>query len=53
MPMIDVYATAGTFTDKHQLAIDLATTVMKIEAVQREWRYQLRSRAGADERWRS
>jgi phenylpyruvate tautomerase PptA (4-oxalocrotonate tautomerase family) len=33
MPMIDVYATAGTFTDKHQLAIDLATTVMKIEAV--------------------
>ena len=33
MPMIDVYATAGTFTDKHQLAIDLATTVMRIEAV--------------------
>src|SRR6202046_2984400 len=25
MPMIDVYATAGTFTDKHQLAVDLAT----------------------------
>jgi phenylpyruvate tautomerase PptA (4-oxalocrotonate tautomerase family) len=31
--MIDVYATAGTFNDKHQLAIDLATTVMTIEAV--------------------
>ena len=24
MPMIDVYATAGTFADKHQLAKDLA-----------------------------
>jgi phenylpyruvate tautomerase PptA (4-oxalocrotonate tautomerase family) len=33
MPMIDVYATAGTFTDKHQLAIDLATAVMTIEQV--------------------
>src|SRR5580692_1803704 len=33
MPMIDVYATAGTFNDKHKLAIDLATTVMTIEAV--------------------
>ncbi|MES2170298.1 MAG: hypothetical protein V4479_06190 [Actinomycetota bacterium] len=33
MPMIDVYATEGTFADKHQLAIDLATTVMAIEAV--------------------
>jgi phenylpyruvate tautomerase PptA (4-oxalocrotonate tautomerase family) len=33
MPMIDVYATAGTFNDKHQLAIDLATTVMTIEQV--------------------
>jgi phenylpyruvate tautomerase PptA (4-oxalocrotonate tautomerase family) len=33
MPMIDVYAAAGTFTDKHQLAIDLATTVMTIEQV--------------------
>jgi phenylpyruvate tautomerase PptA (4-oxalocrotonate tautomerase family) len=33
MPMIDVYATAGTFTDKHQLAIDLATTLMTIEQV--------------------
>ena len=33
MPMIDVYATAGTFADKHQLAIDLATTVMTIEEV--------------------
>jgi phenylpyruvate tautomerase PptA (4-oxalocrotonate tautomerase family) len=33
MPMIDVYATAGTFTDKHQLAADLATTLMAIERV--------------------
>ncbi|MEF2978654.1 tautomerase family protein [Subtercola sp. YIM 133946] len=33
MPMIDVYATAGTFADTHQLAIDLATTVMSIEQV--------------------
>jgi len=33
MPMIDVYATAGTFTDQHQLATDLATAVMTIEQV--------------------
>jgi len=33
MPMIDVYATAGTFTDKHQLATDLAAAVMTIEQV--------------------
>ena len=33
MPMIDVYATAGTFADKHQLATDLATAVMTIEQV--------------------
>jgi phenylpyruvate tautomerase PptA (4-oxalocrotonate tautomerase family) len=33
MPMIDVYATAGTFTDKHQLATDLAAAVMAIEQV--------------------
>jgi len=33
MPMIDVYATAGTFTDHHQLAIDLARTLMTIEGV--------------------
>ena len=33
MPMIDVYATAGTFPDKHQLAVDLATAVMTIEQV--------------------
>ncbi len=31
--MIDVYATAGTFADKHRLAIDLATAVMTIEQV--------------------
>ena len=33
MPMIDVYATAETFADKHQLAVDLATAVMTIEQV--------------------
>jgi phenylpyruvate tautomerase PptA (4-oxalocrotonate tautomerase family) len=31
--MIDAYATAGTFPDKHQLAVDLATAVMTIEQV--------------------
>jgi phenylpyruvate tautomerase PptA (4-oxalocrotonate tautomerase family) len=31
--MIDVYATAGTFTDKHRLAADLAATLMRIEGV--------------------
>ena len=33
MPMIDVYATAGTFADKHQLAVDLAAAVMAVEEV--------------------
>ncbi len=33
MPMIDVYATAGTFADKHRLAVDLAAAVMTIEQV--------------------
>lgn len=33
MPMIDVYSTAGTFTDRHRLAQDLATTLMEIEKV--------------------
>jgi phenylpyruvate tautomerase PptA (4-oxalocrotonate tautomerase family) len=33
MPMIDVYATAGTFADHHQLATDLAAAVMTIEQV--------------------
>ena len=33
MPMIDVYATTGTFADPHQLARELATTLMKIEQV--------------------
>ena len=33
MPMIDVYATTGTFADPHQLARDLAATLMKIEQV--------------------
>ena len=33
MPMIDVYANAGMFTAKHQLAQDLASAVMRWEAV--------------------
>ncbi|CAN5241870.1 hypothetical protein BH11ACT3_BH11ACT3_06000 [soil metagenome] len=33
MPMIDAYSVAGTFADKHQLAIDLATAVMTVEGV--------------------
>ena len=33
MPMIDVYATAGTFADKHQLATNLAAAVMAVEQV--------------------
>jgi phenylpyruvate tautomerase PptA (4-oxalocrotonate tautomerase family) len=33
MPMIDVYAAAGTFTDRHRLAVDVATAVMTIEQV--------------------
>ena len=33
MPMIDVYARAGTFADPHRLAVDLATAVMTIERV--------------------
>src|SRR5207244_1199523 len=33
MPMIDVYATVGTFADKHQLAVELATTLMEVEEV--------------------
>src|ERR1700748_3761400 len=33
MPMIDVYAAAGTFPDKHKLAQDLARTLMTIEQV--------------------
>jgi phenylpyruvate tautomerase PptA (4-oxalocrotonate tautomerase family) len=31
--MTDVYAAAGTFADKHQLAVDLATAVMTVEQV--------------------
>ena len=33
MPMIDVYATTGTFADKHRLAADLAAAVMAVEQV--------------------
>jgi phenylpyruvate tautomerase PptA (4-oxalocrotonate tautomerase family) len=33
MPMIDVYASAGTFADPHSLAADLAGALMKIEQV--------------------
>jgi len=33
MPMIDVYAADGTFADKHRLAQDLASAVMRWEQV--------------------
>jgi phenylpyruvate tautomerase PptA (4-oxalocrotonate tautomerase family) len=33
MPMIDVYATEGTFANKHQLAQDVANAVMRWEKV--------------------
>ncbi len=33
MPMIDVYAPAGTFADPHALATDAAATLMRIEGV--------------------
>ena len=33
MPLIDVYAATGTFRDPHQLASDLARTLMTIEGV--------------------
>jgi phenylpyruvate tautomerase PptA (4-oxalocrotonate tautomerase family) len=33
MPMIDIYAAAGTFADKHTLARDLAAAVMSVEQV--------------------
>jgi phenylpyruvate tautomerase PptA (4-oxalocrotonate tautomerase family) len=33
MPMIDVYATTGTFADKHALAQDIAKAVMRWEQV--------------------
>jgi phenylpyruvate tautomerase PptA (4-oxalocrotonate tautomerase family) len=33
MPMIDVYAAAGTFRDRHTLAKDLANAVMRWEKV--------------------
>ena len=33
MPMIDVYAASGTFRDPHQLASELARTLMTIEGV--------------------
>lgn len=33
MPMIDVYARTGTFPERHQLAVDLASTLMTIEGV--------------------
>jgi phenylpyruvate tautomerase PptA (4-oxalocrotonate tautomerase family) len=33
MPMIDVYAPTGTFSDKHALARELAQTIMRWEKV--------------------
>ena len=33
MPMIDIYATASTFSDPHKLAAEAAATVKAVEAV--------------------
>jgi phenylpyruvate tautomerase PptA (4-oxalocrotonate tautomerase family) len=33
MPMIDIYATEGTFLDPHELAANAAATVMRVEGV--------------------
>jgi phenylpyruvate tautomerase PptA (4-oxalocrotonate tautomerase family) len=33
MPMIDVYATTGTFADPHALAAECAAAVMRVEGV--------------------
>src|SRR5438046_1266328 len=33
MPMIDIYATRGTFADPHRLARDAAAAVMSVEQV--------------------
>ena len=33
MPMIDIYAAAGTFADKHKLAMDAAATLKAVEQV--------------------
>lgn len=33
MPMIDIYATEGTFAGKHRLAQDVANAVMRWEKV--------------------
>jgi hypothetical protein len=33
MPMIDIYATRGTFHDVHQLAIDAAAVIKRVEGV--------------------
>jgi phenylpyruvate tautomerase PptA (4-oxalocrotonate tautomerase family) len=33
MPMIDIYSTAGTFADPHQLAMDAAKVVKDVEQV--------------------
>jgi len=33
MPMIDIYARAGTFADPHKLAMDAASTVKSVEKV--------------------
>jgi hypothetical protein len=46
MPMIDIYAVAGTFRDKHTLAKDLANAVMR-------WKGCLRSRCSKTTRRRS
>ena len=61
MPMIDVYAAAGTFADPHKLATELAATLMRIEGVPdipmfREntaaFIHEMPSGSGQQRRWR-
>lgn len=40
MPMIDVYATEGTFSDKHALATDLAGAVMPSSGTMRGYCFE-------------
>jgi hypothetical protein len=40
MPMIDVYATTGTFADKHPLAQQLAAAVVRGEQLARTCRFK-------------
>jgi phenylpyruvate tautomerase PptA (4-oxalocrotonate tautomerase family) len=50
MPMIDVYATAGTFADQHQWATDFATAMSNVDGESTYVRIQGLTNAGALDR---